>query len=424
MKIEIINGTLICPTETTPRVGNILIDSGKIIANTHGTDFHSDKIIDAKNKWIMPSLVDLKGRIHLPATEIKYDNGLKELNAYRQAGFSHLACFPNQFHCFDKVATISKLTQNTQAINLTPIGALTVNNLGEQLNDYQALHEAGCRGFTAGLKPINDLTILRSAYELLASLNYLVIIAPQDYSLSKNGCAHEGKIATRLGLKPIPRMAETLSLVQHLSLIAATGVRGHFTGLTSHESVDMIKHYKNKGLNITCDIAIAHLHLSDVDIDEFNALCHVNPPLRDTQDLLGLKKGLLEGIIDVITSDHCPLDASHKLAPFEETIPGMSMVDTFLKLCLKSYDNLSLDEKIPLNLWIAKFTLAPLKILGLPGGTLQPNENANLIIVDPHHDHLLDAAQFQVGFKQSPFDQWPVSHQLCHHILNGQWVTS
>lgn len=422
MKIKLINGTIICPTESAPRIGDIFIDSGKIIPENQPSDFQADKIIDAKNKWVMPTLVDLKGRIHPPGPDVKYDNGITELKAYCQTGFSHLACFPNQFHCFDKVAMIPKLTQSTQAIKLVPIGALTVGNLGEQLNDYQALQQAGCLGFTAGLKPIHDLSILRSAYELLASLNYLVIISPQDYSLSKHGCAHEGKIATRLGLKPIPRMAETLSLVQHLTLIEATGVRAHFTGLTSHESIDIIKHYKNKGLNITCDVAIAHLHLTDVDIGEFNALCHVSPPLRDSQDLLGLKKGLREGIIEVITSDHCPLEASHKLAPFEETVPGMSMIDAFLKLCLKSYDDLSLDEKIPLNRWIEKFTLAPLKILGLPGGTLQPNETANILIVDPHHEHLLDATQFYAGFKRSPFDHWPFSHALCNIIINGQLV--
>ncbi len=424
MKIKIINGTIICPTENAPRQGNLLIDSGKIIAENPLVDFQPDQVIDAKNKWIIPTLVDLKGRIHPPGSYIKFDNGIKELTAYSQTGFSHLACFPNQFHCFDKLATISKLTQTSLPITLAPIGALTVDNLGEQLNDYQALQQAGCIAFSSGLKPIPDLTILRSAYELLASMNYLVIISPQDYSLSKNGCAHEGKIATRLGLKPIPRMAETLSLVQHLSLIEATGVRAHFTGLSSHESVDIMRHYKNKGLNISCDVAIAHLHLTDVDIGEFNTLCHVNPPLRDSQDLLGLKKGLLEGVIDAISSDHCPLDPSHKLAPFEETIPGMSMMDSFLKLCLKTYDDLSLDQKIPLNHWVAKFTLRPLTILGLRGGTLQPNDMANLLLVNPHHEHSLDSAQFLAGFKQSPFEQWPFSHQLGEIMMNGQWVAS
>jgi dihydroorotase len=424
MNIKIINGTLICPTESSPKQGELWISSGKIIAPHHAADFKADLVIDATDKWIMPSAVDLKGRVHLPGVSIQYDNGIKELSAYQQTGFSQVTCFPNHFHCFDGTPTIDKLVQAANPIKLTPVGALTVNNLGEQLNDYQALHQAGCVAFSSGLKPITDLTILRSAYDLLASYGYLLIICPQEATLTKNGCAHEGKIATRLGLKSISRTAETVSLVQHLSLIEATGVRAHFTGLTSADSIDLIRHYKNKGLNITCDVAIAHLHLTEVDIGEFNALYHVNPPLRASQDLLALKKGLLEGVIDAIVSDHCPLNASHKLAPFEETLPGMSLIDSFLKLCLKTHQDLSLDQNISLNLWVAKFTLNPLTILGLPGGTLQPSNQANLLIVDPKLEHLQDQTGFHSQFKQSPFHQWPFSHEISHILSNGQVLYS
>lgn len=424
MKIKIINGTLICPTEFAPRKGNILIDSGNMIAENQKIDFRPDIIIDADNKWIIPSLVDLKSRVHPPGAEIQYDNGLKELKAYELNGFSHLNCFPNASQSFDKAEIIHKLKQTTALNQLLPIGALTIDNQGKQLSDYQALHQAGCIAFSAGLKPIEDLSVLRSAYELLADLNYLVIICPQDYSLSKNGCAHEGKISTRLGLKPIPRMAETLALVQHLSMIEATGLRAHFTGITSHDSVEIIQHYKNKGLNITCDVAIAHLHLTDIDIGEFNPLCHVNPPLRESKDLLALKKGLLNGTIDAITSDHTPFGHTHKLAPFEETLPGMSTLDSMLKLCLKSFEELSLDEKLSINInqWVAKLTSNPLNILGLKGGNLQPNHPANLIIINPHDEHTLDTLYYQAGFKQSPFDNWLFSHSISQLILNGEIV--
>ncbi len=422
MKIKIINGTLICPTEGSPRQGTLLIDSGKIVAENHLPDFEAEKIIDAKGKWVLPSLVDLKGRIHTPGLFIQYDNGIKELAAYQQNGFSQVLCFPNHLHCFDRPTTIHKLSEVPLPIQLSPIGALTVDNLGAQLTDYPALYAAGCLAFSSGLKPITDLTILRSAYTLLASLGYLVIICPQEYALSKNGCAHEGKISTRLGLKSISRTAETISLVQHLSLIEATGLRAHFTGLTSHDSIDLIRYYKNKGLKITCDVAIAHLHLTDIDIGEFNALCHVNPPLRESQDLLALKKGLLEGVIDALVSDHCPLGHAHKLAPFEETTPGMSTLDVFLKLCFKTYAELALDQNISLNQWVAKFTLKPLSILGLSGGTLQPNATANLIILDPNQDHLICQENFYAGFKQSPFDQWPVSHKISHIMLQGELI--
>jgi dihydroorotase len=422
MKIKIENGTLICPAESNPRIGNVYIASGKILSEDQAADFEADIIINAQNQYIMPSLVDLKGRIHPSAPYVQYNHGLKELSAYEANGFSQVTCFPNQFHCFDRSATINKLKQTPTALLLSPIGALTLDNLGTQLNDYQALHEAGCIAFSSGLKPVTDLRILRSAYKLLASLNYLVIICPQDPCLSEKGCAHEGKIATRLGLKPIPRTAETLSLVQHLTLIAETGVRAHFTGLTSHDSIDIIRDYKNKGLAITCDVAISHLHLTDVDIGEFNALCHMNPPLRASEDLLALKKGLLDGVIDAIVSDHCPLKHADKLAPFEETVPGISIIDSFLRLCLKSHDDLCLDQTISLNHWVGKFTLNPLKILGLPGGTFQPNSPANLILVDPKQDHLLDPTTFHSSFKQSPFDQWPFRHKLTHVILNGQII--
>lgn len=419
MKIHLINGTLICPTESAPRQGDLFIDGGKIITPLEKTHFKADMVIDAKNNWVIPSLVDLKGRIHPPADYIKYNHGIKELHAYEKTGFSHVVCFPNQLHCFDNTATIHKLHTLP---NLYPIGALTVNNLGEQLSDYSALSEAGCIAFSSGLHPIHDLTILRSAYELLATHNYLVIIFPQEYSLAKNGCAHEGKIATRLGLKSIPRMAESMALLQHLSLIEHTGVRAHFTGLTCHESIDIIRHYKQKGLNISCDVAIAHLHLTEVDIGEFNALCHINPPLRETRDLLALKKGLLDGVINALVSDHTPLTLSHKLAPFQETVPGMSMIDSFLKLCLKSYEDLSLDEILTLNQWVEKFTLEPLKILGLSGGTLQENDLANILVIDPHQMHLLESKNFHAGFKLSPFDQWSFSHVIKHIILKGNII--
>jgi dihydroorotase len=222
----------------------------------------------------------------------------------------------------------------------------------------------------------NDETLLR-CLEYAASLNLTVFFYPEEPSLA-NGCAHDGFIASRLGLPSIPSVAETVALAKQLLLVEETGVRAHFSQLSCKGSVELMRIAKDKGLPVTADVAMHQLHLTDAAIDGFNSLAHVHPPLRSEDDRLALCAGVQSGIIDAICSHHQPLNAAAKLAPFADTEAGISAIETVLPLGLKLVREGVLTEDV---LWRA-LTSNPAKILNISAGDLSTQGGVVVVDVD------------------------------------------
>ena len=335
MRIRIINGHIIDPINQIDAIGDICIAEGKIISVLDAAkDFSADQEIDASNKTVCPGLVDLCARFREPGQEHKATIA-SESTAAASAGITTICCPPDTDPVIDTAAVVELIHRRAELSNKTrihPLGALTYALAGERLAEMQALIRAGCVGVSNAYSPITNTEVLRRALEYAASNNITVFLHAEDHYLRNDGVAHEGAVSTRLGLPPIPEIAETIAVSKILLMVEETGTSVHFCRLSSARSVAMIAAAKDSDLPVTADVGICQLHLTDNDIDNFNVNCHLYPPLRTKQDMEGLRQGVAQGVIDAICSDHQPHDDDAKAAPFSETEAGASTIDVMPSL--------------------------------------------------------------------------------------------
>jgi dihydroorotase len=299
-----------------------------------------------------------------------------------------------------------------------PLGALTRGLEGKLLTDMAALEEAGCVGVSNALEPITDTLVLRRAMEYAATFGLTVFLHAEDPWLRSGGCVHEGEVGTRLGLPGIPGAAETVAVARDLALIEQTGVNAHFCGLTSHRAVAMVAEAQRQGLTVTADVTAHHLHLTEHDIGFFDTQCHVRPPLRSTRDRDALRAALGNGVISAICSDHQPHEPDAKLAPFAESAPGISGLETLLPLTLRLVD----EKLLTLPDAIALLTSKPARILGVECGSLSLGATADICIIDPKAHWTLTAEQLVSRGHNTPFLGWEFSGRVTHTLVGGELV--
>jgi dihydroorotase len=419
--IEIINGTLISPSEQKPRKGNLYIADGIIVAqNKAPAEFTADITLDAKQHWVCPGLIDLSAHLGEPGFEYKTTIA-QETWAAAQRGITTLCYPPNTAPVIDNAEValaIQHRALQTNQSRVVTLGALTQNLAGLQLAPMGALKQAGCVGVSNGKRPITDTRVLYNALAYAATFDLTVLLYANDPWLIQNGCAHDGSVSARLGLRAIPTAAETIGVSQAIQLQKATGVKLHLCRISCAESVTLIAEAQMRGQAITADVAIHHLFLSDLDIDGFNNNCNVQPPLRSVADQQGLLQGIQEGVITAICSDHEPHESAAKLQPFPSSAPGISGLDTLLSLVLALQDKLSLTP----NQLISLVTANPAAILNLPLGSLNSNMPADICIINPDVNWTLTKENILSRGKNTPFIGWPLQGEVQTTIVGGEMV--
>jgi len=419
--ILIKNARIIDPKNNLDKTTDLYIRDQKIAAIENAPEkFTADETIDASNLWLIPGIVDLSARLREPGLEQK-SNIETETIAAASAGITTLCVPPDTDPVIDEPAVVELILRKAKQAKKTHVytlGALTAGLKGEYLSEMASLKQAGCVGVSNARNAINNPLILRRAFEYASTHNITVFIEAQDKHLSENGCAHEGAIASRLGLNSIPYAAETAPIAQILELIRDTDIRIHFGRLSCARSIELISDAKENGLKVTADVAAHQLHLTDMDISSFNSLYHVIPPLRSQRDMNALRQGLAEGIISSICSDHQPHEPDAKLAPFPATEPGISGIETLLPLTLKLVESGSLE----LNAAIASITCNPAKILGLDTGHLAVGQAANLCLIDPQKEWIFDIDDMLSHGKNTPFSGWNFKGKVIRTIIKGNTV--
>jgi dihydroorotase len=313
------------------------------------------------------------------------------------------------------------LKHRARELNLAhvyPIGALTVGLKGHTITEMGELTEAGCIAFSHADAALVDTQVMLRALQYAATFGYRVWLRPQDVHLARGGVAHDGEVATRLGLPAIPGFAETIALETIFELVRATGVHVHLARLSTHDGVARVRAAKKAGLPVTCDVAIHHVHLCDVDIGWFNAHCHLVPPLRGLRDRAALRAGLADGTIDVICSDHTPVDDDAKQVPFAETEPGATGLELLLPLTLKWAH----EEKLPLPAALARITAEPARVLGLDAGHLGTGADADVCIFDPDWRWVVEPAALKSQGKNTPFLGFELTGRARYTLVGGQVV--
>lgn len=423
--IVIKNGLLIDPENEINRPADIHIVNGKIAAIEPANSIkatENTKTIDASNLTVIPGLVDCCARLREPGLEHKATIRSETIAACK-AGITTLCCPPDTDPVIDEPAVVELISQKASYAahsKVVTLGALTAGLRGEHLSEINALKIAGCVGLSNGRHPIVNALILKRAFAYAATFDMRVFIEPDEHWLSVGGCAHDGKIATRLGLKGIPVSAETIAIARALELASETGASVHFGRLSSAQGAEMIARAKNEQLAVTADVCAHQLHLTELDISSFNSACHVIPPLRTQRDKEALVTAVSNGTIDAICSDHQPHDGDAKQAPFASTEAGISSLETLLPLCIR----LTQQTSLSLNDVIKKVTQLPAHILNIKAGSLSPGENADICIFDENEDWQLTNETIHSSGKNTPFLGWNFQGKVKHTLVNGRLLFS
>ena len=422
MKIHIQQGRLINPASGQDEITDLYIDSQLVVAIGEKPDgFSADKTIDASNRLILPGLVDIQCRVREPGFTHKATIS-SETNAAALNGITSICIPPDSNPITDNSAIVEQIHHSNQKAgnrcHIYTIGAITKKLNGEQLSNMGTLKVAGCVALSNALSPFSNNLVQRRAMEYAAGQGMLVVIQPYDHALYANGCAHEGALATRLGLPPIPEAAETAALAKDIELVAQTGATTHFGQLSCARSVEMIRKAKKDGLPISADVSMHQLFLTDHDIEYFDSNKLTIPPLRSAQDRDALRQGLIDGTIDCICSDHQPHDTDAKLKPFPSAEAGISALDTLLPLLFKLVEQgcLSLSDAL------AKITSNPARIFGLPAGQIAPGELADIIIVDDKCHYRCEANNFLSAGKNTAFEGWDFNARAIKTLVAGKII--
>ena len=421
MKLQIKNGRLVDPANKIDQITDLFIADGRVAAIGQAPEGFADNgavgTINADGLVVCPGLVDLAARLREPGYE--YRATLEsEMAAAAAGGVTSLACPPDTDPPLDEPGLVEMLKHRArlpQFAKVYPVGALTVKLDGKHITEMAELAEAGCVAFSQAHRAILDTQVVLRAMQYAATFNFPVWFSAQDPYLARNGVAHDGEMAARLGLVGIPVVAETAALGTLLLLAQETGVQLHITRVSSSAGLDMIRIAREEGIKVTCDVTPNHLHLSDLDIGFFNPHARLDPPLRSLRDRDALRAGLASGGIDALCSDHTPVDDDAKLVPFGEAEPGATGLELLLPLALK-WGN---EMKLPLAETLAKVTCNPARLLGIEAGNLAVGAPADVCIFDPEADLRVSRENLKSQGKNSPFLGQMLSGRVRYTLIDG-----
>ncbi|HWV18135.1 MAG TPA: dihydroorotase [Rhodocyclaceae bacterium] len=425
MKLKISNGRVIDPASGLDKQTDVYIADGRIAAiagvgSGAPADFEASAVIDASGCVVAPGFVDLAARLREPGFEYKATLE-SEMAAAAAGGVTSLACPPDTDPVLDEPGLVEMLKHRARLpefANVYPIGALTSGLKGKHLTEMSELADAGCVAFGQATTAVVDTQVLMRAMQYAATFDYPVWLQALDPYLARNGVAHDGEVAARLGLAGIPVAAETVALGTLLLLAQETGVRLHITRVSSAAGLDMIRIGREQGIKVTCDVSAHHLHLCENDIGFFNSHARLDPPLRSQRDRDALRQGLADGVIDALCSDHTPVDDDGKQVPFGEAETGATGLELLLPLTLKWAS----ETKVPLTKALARITTDPARVLGIKAGTLAVGATADVCIFDPQAEMLISRNGLKSQGKNTPFLGYSLPGRVKATLLEGKLV--
>ncbi|MGB3082044.1 MAG: dihydroorotase [Candidatus Omnitrophota bacterium] len=421
MRILIKNGRIIDPSQDMDKKGDILVEKGKI-AKVGGTITAAGAtVIDAKGKIVAPGLVDMHAHLREPGGEDR-ETVETGLGAAVKGGFTTVCAMPNTDPPCDSQAQVKFLIERARQAkkaNLLPVGTITKRREGEQMTEMAELKEAGCLSVSDDGSSVDDAVLMRRSLEYASMVGLLVISHCEDKSLSEGGVMHEGYWSTALGLAPIPAEAESVMMERDVRLAELAGARLHIAHVSTAASVEVIRQAKKRGATITAEVTPHHLALKDEDLRTYDTNMKVNPPLRSEEDVKALKKGLKDGTIDVIATDHAPHLENEKEKEFDYAPFGMIGLETGLSVSVMSL----LDEgHLAWPELIRKMSTNPCEILGCEGGTLREGAAADITIIDPDKEWVYEKDKIISRSTNSPFIGRNMKAAVTDVLVGGQVV--
>lgn len=412
------NGRVIDPSQGLDRIMNLRIENGRIAALDVPTATH-DQVIDATGKIVAPGLIDLQVELREPGLE--EDETIETGTAAALAGgFTSIACMPNTDPPIDTQAGVEYVRQKAaraRNCNVFVIACVSKNRDGAELAEIGSLVEAGAIGFSDAGRPIHNTELLRRALEYCLMFNKPILSHPEVRELTVGGIMHEGQTSLVLGLTAMPAAAEDLMIGRDLRLAESTGGRIHLLNISSSGSVELIRRAKARGSNATASICIPNLVFSDDRLRTFDSNYKVNPPLRSADHIEACIAGLADDTIDVIASGHAPRALEKKMRELDQAPFGMINLETTLALVIT---RLIEPGHITWSQAIAKLSTNPGRILGLSKGTLQVGADADIVVIDPFSNWIVDAQRLKSRSSNTPLVGSQLRGRAEHVVVGGE----
>ena len=417
--LAITGGRVIDPESKLDRVVDIFIQDGviKSMGKPRGR-FKAKEVINAMGMIVVPGLIDMHTHLREPGREDEETIYTGSCAAVA-GGFTSICCMPNTHPPIDNQETVKFIYEKARhaKCKIYPIGCITKNLMGEELAEIYDLVQAKVVAISDDGKPVSNPQVMRNAMEYSRMFDLPVISHCEDLSLSANGVMHEGYVSTSLGMCGIPSIAEEIMIARDLKLAEFTQARIHIAHVSTEGSVELIRQAKKRNVKVTCEATPHHFTLTHEIIKTFDTNAKVNPPLRTKKDVAAIKRGLADGTIDCIATDHAPHSIEEKEVEFDFAPCGMVGLETALGLVITE-----LIEKKVLS-WtqaIAKMTINPARILNLNGGRVKKNSPADITIIDPKAAWIVDPTKFQSKSKNSPFGKRKLKGKVYYTIMDGK----
>ena len=419
MNLLIKGGRVIDPENKLDEICDILIEECRISKVAKNIKTEADKVIDAKNKIVIPGLVDMHVHLREPGREDK-ETVLSGTKAALKGGITSLLAMPNTTPAIDSVENIQLLKgiiKNTACANVFIAGSITKARLGEELSDIVALKKEGAVAITDDGSSVDSEDLMLEALKKAKRDNMLVICHSEDKSLSNHGVVNSGLTATRLGLRGITKESEYKRIERDIKLAERAGAPIHIAHVSCKESVSIIAAAKKKGIKVTCETAPHYFALSEEAVLNYDSNMKMNPPLRGKEDVAAIKEGLRSGVIDAIASDHAPHTENEKEIEFERAEFGVTGLETELAVSITELIHPRILDWPELLL---KMSVNPAKILGLEKGTLSVGACADIVILDAQKEWLVERNGFVSKSKNSAFLNKKLKGVVEYTLLSGR----
>jgi len=421
MNLLIKNGRVIDPSQGLDDTLDVVVENGLIKEVGKGLKAPAGaEELDASGKYVVPGLIDMHVHLRDPGLEYKEDI-VSGTRAAAAGGFTSVCCMPNTKPVIDNKSIASYIINKAKAegvCNVFPVGSITYGLNGERMSEMGELKEAGCVAVSDDGKPVVNSELMRRSLQYAAGIGIMVISHAEELELVGEGTMNEGYTSTELGLKGIPRVAEDIATAREVMLAEYTKSPIHIAHVSTTGAVRIIREAKARGVQVTCETAPHYFTLTDDAVRGYNTNAKMNPPLREADDVAAIKAGLADGTIDAIATDHAPHHLDEKDVEFNVAMNGIIGLETSLPLSLK----LVTEGVLTLNQLIEKMTCNPSNILGLQRGNLKVGSVADITVIDPSVEWLVEADKLISKSKNSPFLGWSVKGAAACTILAGKVV--
>lgn len=421
MNLLIKGGRLVDPSQNIDEVLDVLIEGGKVKELGKGLSSGKEtETIDASGLIVTPGLIDMHVHLRDPGLEYKEDI-VTGSRAAAAGGFTSIACMPNTKPVNDNKAVTSYIVNKAAKealVNVFPVGSITQGSKGEALAEMGELKEAGCVAVSDDGRPVVSSELMRRALEYAKGMGIMVISHSEDLSLVGEGVMNEGFTSTDLGLKGIPWAAEDVAVARDVYLAECANSPIHIAHISTKGSVRIIKNAKARGVQVTCETAPHYFTLTDDAVRGYNTNAKMNPPLREAGDLKAIKAGIKDGAIDVIATDHAPHHLDEKDVEFNVALNGIIGLETSLPLSLRLVDEKVLDIKA----LVEKMSLNPARILGIDRGSLKAGAVADVTIIDPNREWVVETEQLESKSRNTPFMGQKMKGAAVYTVVGGKVV--